>query len=132
MSMFGARITGATEIEAALSQMSKTARAKALTSATRKGIAMFRKEARARAPRDRERLRRGIKVRTNRRKRFQVSLTLGLTRDAFHGLLQEFGTEHHPAQPFMRPAFLSQVDKVVRSFGANMWAAIRKSRTNRR
>lgn len=34
--------------------------------------------------------------------------------DVRHGHLQEFGTEHHEAQPFMRPAFRLKRDRVQR------------------
>ena len=34
----------------------------------------------------------------------QITIPVGPNNKAFYGLFQEFGTRHHPAQPFMRPA----------------------------
>jgi HK97 gp10 family phage protein len=41
----------------------------------------------------------------NRGARGSVEIAVGPTKAVGQGLLQEFGTVHHPAQPFLRPAF---------------------------
>ena len=35
----------------------------------------------------------------------EVVVRIGPSKDAFYGLFQELGTVHHPAQPFLLPAF---------------------------
>lgn len=47
--------------------------------------------------------------------------------DHFYGYFQEFGTVHHPAQPFMRPAFDTQARASLNLVLASLWAAIRKA-----
>lgn len=41
--------------------------------------------------------------------------------------LQEFGTSHHDAQPFMRPAWDATKDEFLAGVGADMWAEIEKA-----
>lgn len=51
--------------------------------------------------------------------------------DMFYGQFQEFGTAHHPAQPFLRPAFDQQHKETTRRFGVALGAEI-KRRVGRR
>lgn len=41
--------------------------------------------------------------------------------------LQEFGTQHHPPQPFMRPAWDAEKDGALEGIKADLWAEIEKS-----
>ena len=41
--------------------------------------------------------------------------------------LQEFGTRHHPAQPFMRPAFDAEGRKTLDRLATEMWADIERT-----
>lgn len=41
--------------------------------------------------------------------------------------LQEFGTEHHPPQPYIRPAWDQHIDKVFENIVADLWDAIQKA-----
>ena len=41
--------------------------------------------------------------------------------------LQEFGSSHHAAQPFMRPAWDRTKDDLLEGVGADMWAEIEKA-----
>ncbi|PVA06113.1 HK97-gp10 family putative phage morphogenesis protein [Thalassorhabdomicrobium marinisediminis] len=59
-------------------------------------------------------------------KRNQAAVTVGNT-DVRHGHLQEFGTVHHDAQPFMRPAFRLKKTKVQRRIAAAVRKAIKKA-----
>lgn len=45
--------------------------------------------------------------------------------------LQEFGTEHHPPQPYLRPAWDQHIDKVFENIVEDLWAAIRKALARR-
>jgi HK97 gp10 family phage protein len=44
--------------------------------------------------------------------------------DMFYGQFQEFGTAHHPAQPFMRPAFDQKHGESRKRFAAELRDAI--------
>lgn len=47
--------------------------------------------------------------------------------DHFYGYFQEFGTVHHAAQPFMRPAFDSQGHRSLSVVLTSLWESIRKA-----
>lgn len=42
-----------------------------------------------------------------------VTLFMGVNSNTGQGVLQEFGTDHHPAQPFMRPAWDGNKEKAL-------------------
>lgn len=54
----------------------------------------------------------------------QAAVTAG-SEDVFYPGMQEFGTEHHEAQPFMRPAFRLKKDRVQRRINAAVRKAIK-------
>jgi len=56
----------------------------------------------------------------------QAAVTVGNT-DVRHGHLQEFGTVHHEAQPFMRPAFRLKKTKVMRRIQSAITKAIKNN-----
>lgn len=41
-----------------------------------------------------------------------VTVDIGVTSKAFYGFFQEYGTAHHPAQPFFQPAIDESLDEV--------------------
>jgi len=43
----------------------------------------------------------------------EVEIAVGPDKEAFWGLYQEFGTPHHPAQPFLRPAFDENQERIL-------------------
>jgi len=47
--------------------------------------------------------------------------------DHFYGYFIEYGTIHHEAKPFMRPAFDAQKQTSMNVILASLWAAIRKA-----
>jgi HK97 gp10 family phage protein len=55
-----------------------------------------------------------------------AAVTVG-SPDMRHGHLQEFGTAHHEAQPFMRPAFRLKRAKVMRRIQTAIRKAIKKA-----
>ena len=58
---------------------------------------------------------------------------VGPDRRAFHARLQEFGTEHHAAQPFMRPAWDKHKGALLGRLKDLLWANIqRRIRLNAR
>lgn len=53
-------------------------------------------------------------------KRHSASVQIGPTRRAFYGSFQEFGTEDHPAQPFMRPTLDQDGQGAIAVFASHM------------
>lgn len=51
---------------------------------------------------------------------------VGPSAPFFYGFFQEIGTAFHPAKPFMRPAFDSNVRRSLRIVGIEAWTAIRR------
>jgi HK97 gp10 family phage protein len=60
-----------------------------------------------------------------------VEVFVGPSPDGFHGLFQEFGTLHHPPQPFLRPALDKHIDKVFENIVDDLWAAIQAALARR-
>lgn len=56
----------------------------------------------------------------------QAAVTVG-SPDMRHGHLMEFGTTHHDAQPFMRPAFRLKKIKVLRRIQSAITKAIKNN-----
>lgn len=56
----------------------------------------------------------------------QAAVEVGPSIPHFYGFFQEVGTAFHAAQPFMRPAFDSNVGRSLNIVRAEAWAAIRK------
>lgn len=62
-----------------------------------------------------------------------ISLFVGPDRRAFHAHLQEFGTQHHKAQPFMRPAWDKHKSALLSRLRKLLWENIeRQMRLNAR
>ena len=57
-----------------------------------------------------------------------VLVMAGPTKAAFYGLFQEFGTAHHAAQPFMRPAWDRLSPGMIGQFAAVLGEEIEKAR----
>jgi len=53
---------------------------------------------------------------------------VGPTKKAFHGSLQEFGTRHHPPQPFMRPTWDAFQGRMLTSIRDTLAQEIEKAR----
>ena len=53
-----------------------------------------------------------------------AAVAIGPSKAFPHGLLQEIGTAHHAAQPFLRPAFLSGIATVLQRFGQEVWRVL--------
>ncbi len=53
-----------------------------------------------------------------------ATVAIGPAKGFFYGFYQEFGTVHHSAQPFMRPAWDSGVSRAIADIGRAMWTAL--------
>ena len=58
------------------------------------------------------------------------AVAVGPTKDFFYGLFQEYGTVHHRAQPFMRPAFDSESGKALTILTQELWKPLREKVTS--
>jgi HK97 gp10 family phage protein len=54
------------------------------------------------------------------------AVAVGPSKHEFYGLFQEYGTVHHGAQPFLRPAFDAQGQTALTIIGDALWWALRK------
>ena len=52
---------------------------------------------------------------------YQAAVAIGPTRGYFYGRYQEYGTVHHTAQPFGRPAFDGQYETALDRMRAEFW-----------
>lgn len=126
------RIEGAKEIEAKLGKIESKVRRKLLRQAVRASAKPIRDEAARLAPRRTSEpprgssehhplgaeLHRNIKIRAaSRKSQRRLGMDAGVrVRAAPQGILQEFGTVHHAADPFLRPAFDTQKATSIRVF----------------
>jgi HK97 gp10 family phage protein len=138
------KIKGLRECEAALAQLPKATGKNVLRRVGRKRLEPMRADAAAKAPDDpgtsgRSDLSESIKIRNVPAKvrfvqgKFRadssrgVSMAISTSKAAFHGRFQEWGTVHHPASPFFRPAWDAGARDVVVGIGDDLWAEIRKA-----
>lgn len=56
-----------------------------------------------------------------------ATVYVGMNRKGFYGMFQEFGTSNHAAQPFLRPAFDANKDRVVEVVKSDLGAEIKKA-----
>lgn len=61
---------------------------------------------------------------SRRRDDTEAAVAMGPTKGFFYGFFQEFGTVHHGAQPFMRPAFDHGASPALDAIRASMWQAL--------
>jgi HK97 gp10 family phage protein len=55
-----------------------------------------------------------------------IDVFVGPGKNAFHAHLQEFGTEHHAAQPFMRPAWDAHKARLMDRLKDLLWLNIQR------
>lgn len=53
-----------------------------------------------------------------------AAVAIGPAKAFFYGFFQEFGTVHHSAQPFVRPAFDGGVSRALSDLARSMWSAL--------
>lgn len=130
---------GAQDLAKRLNELPKAVSLRVQREAARAAAEPMRAEAAALAPRDPEvegtTLADSIVIgtisqrRLNRQGRSEVVVEVGPSRkpaDAFYGYFQEYGTVHHAAQPFMRPAFDHTSRQSLNILLSRLWAAVRK------
>lgn len=132
-------IEGARELDAALAQLPAATGKAVMRRALTKAARLTASRARAYAPVETGNLRESITItpRLNRRQSrgqpkagdvaIYVGPAVGKGAKGSHGHLLEFGTYKMAARPFMRPAWESTKDQVLRTIQAELWAELRKA-----
>lgn len=130
------RVAGLKELDEALKQLPKSVGKTVLRNALKKAAAPVVADAKANAPRDRGDLAESIDIRatlTRRQRRMRarrgaVEMFIGPSFPlGAHGHLVEFGTVKMPARPFLRPAWDSNKERVLETFGKLIWAELAKA-----
>jgi HK97 gp10 family phage protein len=97
-------LEGAEELDRALRQVSGRATGLTLARAADAGARVIAEEAKRLAPRDSGDLAEGITVQPGRLQQGRAQINVGPGKDEWYGALQELGTKHMAANPFLRPA----------------------------
>lgn len=138
------KVEGFRELERALDDLGNDRAAKRIgRAALKKAAQPVAEDAAARAPRDEkdtdgivlaESLRVGTRLnkrQARRHKRWRVKgaveMFVGVANEASaYGHHQEFGTQHHGAQPFLRPAWDANKDRMLDILRRELWAGIKR------
>lgn len=124
------KVEGLKDIEAALAQLSKATGRNVMRRAAVNALEPVADAMRERAPVDDADLRDSIAVSTKRprrhRKLAEVEAFAGPGRHP-QAHLQEFGTNHHPPQPFARPAWDAEKGGIVPALSDELWSEIDKA-----
>ena len=117
--MADVRLEGGDELLRKLRLLEGAVRGAALKDAAQGGADIVRDRAAQLAPRGRTgKLAARMETEVVRSEPDHAEVAIGPT--AFHGLFQELGTPHQPAQPFLRPALDGTEGAVVAKVGAKL------------
>lgn len=130
------KFEGAKEMDAALMELSGAVAVKVVRQSLVESLKPVADSAKGRAPQDEGKLERsiGVGTRLTRRQRklrqpivsaggveaYVGPGVVGGRYDGRHGHLQEFGTVNHGPQPFMRPAWISNLQAVFGTLAQSM------------
>ena len=125
-------ITGLKELDAALRALPDAMQAGPVREGLKAGAEVLRQSMAHRAPRDpdvsgvtlAEEMVAEVKVST---KRDTAEARIGPSKRAWYGRFQEFGTEHHAAQPFMRPALDQDGQLAIAALAQAMAAGLERA-----
>lgn len=98
------RLTGVNELRRAFRQLPKRTGERVLRNTARAGARVIQSEIKDQAPRQSGELQSEIIIRQDKSRKDAVVFAVGPSTKAFHGMFQEFGTVHQPANPFVRRA----------------------------
>ena len=120
-------ISGLDELKRKLIAVANKTRGKFVVSALAAGAAEVLEEAQRLAPFDTGELAQDIQTRVAKRSSTMAVVLVGNTRRIYYAHMQEFGTAHHAAQPYLRPAFDAKKVKAFETIGAVFWSNVRKA-----
>lgn len=131
------KLTGTKELEKALADLGRATGRNTARRALKKSAQIVADEAQILVPVDQGELMDSIIVSTklnsaqrHRKTKGGVDMHVGPT--VYYGHFVEFGTVKQSAQPFMRPAWESNKEKVLGDLGENLWAEIDRSIARRK
>lgn len=119
-----ARLEGGVELAKALATLSTAVSSRLLRESVIEGAEPMRDRMEELAPRseDAPHLRDQMVISVERGEdRREAVVVVGPTRKGFYGSFQEFGTAHHSAQPFARPAFDQTWMQSMAIIAAALW-----------
>jgi HK97 gp10 family phage protein len=124
------KVEGLREVDAALGQLGKATGRNVMRRVAVARLQPIAEDMRDKAPVDQSDLRDSIIVTTKNpkrnRKRSQVEAHAGPGRHP-QAHLQEFGTQHHGPQPFVRPAWDAGKDELLEGIADDLWTEIEKA-----
>jgi HK97 gp10 family phage protein len=100
-------LIGLTALSARFEMLDESVKGEIASRATEAMAEETRMLASANAPVRTGKLRSDITIGEEEREEGKTFRKVGITKDAFYGLFQEFGAGNSPAQPFLRPALES-------------------------
>jgi HK97 gp10 family phage protein len=56
----------------------------------------------------------------------EAAIAIGPSKDFYYGIFQEYGTVHHKAQPFARPAFEGNKEAALALIGPALWVEVKR------
>jgi len=135
-------VDGLKDLDAALSQLQRTVAKTVLRRVARRALEPMRAEAQRLAPDDpntpnpdlessiiiSSRQKSGRQGRRSAEEKRSVVVYMGPSPEGYpQAVMQEFGTVHHPPQPYMRPAFDSEKDGALEIIKADLGSEIQKT-----
>ena len=111
--MFAVAISGQKEVDWALDVLSKSMPRPFLKGVMLGAAKPLVKSMKRNVRKDTGELKKGVKARVKKRLRKIVVVKVGPSKDQFWGMFQEFGTAHHGAHPWMRPAWEENADQML-------------------
>lgn len=120
-------LNGVKDLQRQLRRLGTEVERKSLQDAVMAGAEVIRAEASRLAPRRTGRLAANIEAVLVKKRKDQAIAHIGPNKEAWYGIFAELGTSHHPAQPFLRPAFDSKKDEAMDAAADKLRAAIAKA-----
>lgn len=121
------RVHGLRELQRSLQQLPKAVRGGVLEEVLIEAAKSFRDQAEQLAPARTGRLKESITVAVEKSTSTYAEVAIGPRENTIHGFFQEFGTAHHGAQPFMRPAWDSNKRTALRAIARELRERITKA-----
>lgn len=121
-------VHGMDEFKGKLEQLELTVRRQLLIDAAKAGAKILLEEARRRAPTDTGALAAGMTLRVSGGESdiYEATVDVGPSKKTWYGFMQEFGTKHHAAQPFLGPALEASRDQIISAMKDKLLSAIQK------
>ncbi len=127
---FSVEIGGLDEIYQQLGQLQIAVQKKMMRAAVKKGAEVIRLQAAANAPVDTGDLRDHMTTKLDRDSGGgDVIILIGPGKDEFYGQMQEFGTIHHTAHPFLQPALDQKGTEAIEVAGREAWRQLQLALT---